>query len=173
MARVFIAIGSNIWPEENVREAIRLLRRQVQVVAISTFYRTEAKDRPEQPPFYNGIVEIETKLPPAELKHGVLRRIEERLGRTRTEDKYDPRSIDLDVVVYGDLVVATEEVMIPDPEIANRAFLAIPLRELAPDLVLPGSGVRMAEIAAAFAGQDMEPLHAFSEGLRRDLRIGL
>ena len=169
MARAFIGVGSNINPEENVRGALRLLGQQVRIAGVSTVYRTRALDRPGQPQFYNCVVGIETEIPAAELKRSVLRRIEHELGRVRSADKYAPRTIDLDVLIYGDMVVETEGVVIPDPEIARRAFLAIPLHELAPDLVLPGSGRRIAEAAAQLGSQEMEPLPRYTELLRRDV----
>jgi dihydroneopterin aldolase/2-amino-4-hydroxy-6-hydroxymethyldihydropteridine diphosphokinase len=172
MARVFIGIGSNLNPEENVRRALMLLGEGVCIVGISTFYLTEAEGRPEQPPFYNGIVEVETDFPPSELKHSVLRRIEEKLGRKRSEDKYAPRTIDLDVIIYDNVMINTDDFVIPDPEIGIRPFLAIPLCELAPDLTLPGSGLRIREVAAAHANHKMEPLVEFTELLRREIANG-
>ncbi len=173
MARVFVGVGSSISPEENIREAIRLLRREVRVRAVSTFYRSEALDRPGDPPFCNGVVEVETDLPPAELRRAVLRRIESDLGRVRTEDRYAPRTIDLDILVYGDVVLTTDELVIPDPEIEQRAFLAVPLHELAPNLVLPGSERTIRQIAGRFADHRLEPLAAYSATLRRDVAHGL
>ena len=172
MPRVFIAIGSNIEPAENVRKAIPLLAREARIVAVSTFYRTKPLDRPGQPDFYNGVVEIETDTPPLELKQDVLRRIEQELWRTWDADKRSARTIDLDIVVYGDLVLAEGNVRIPDPEIAVRPFLAIPLAELAPGMLLPDTGRGVAEIAAAFAHHGMEPLHEFTKTLRKESADG-
>jgi 7,8-dihydro-6-hydroxymethylpterin-pyrophosphokinase len=96
----------------------------------------------------------------------VLRRIEHDLGRIRTDDKYAPRTIDLDILVYDDLVVETDGVVIPDPEIANRPFLAIPLCELDPGLTLPDSGLAVCDLAGRFAPSDMEPLREYTDSLR-------
>lgn len=169
MARVFVGVGSNLRPEENVREALRLLAREVRLAAVSTVYRTPALDRPHQPLFYNCAVEIETEMPPEELKRSVLRRIEQELGRVRGEDKYAPRTVDLDLLVYGDLVASSDDVVIPDPEIARRPFVAIPLAELAPDLELPGAGRRLREIAAELASCGLEPLADYTAALRREI----
>src|SRR5262245_53443950 len=98
MTRAFIGVGSNIAPEENIREALRRLTQSVHVVSISTFYREPAIDRPEDPDFYNGVVAIDTDLPPGKLKGAVLRRIEAALGRRRSADKYAARTIDLDLL---------------------------------------------------------------------------
>lgn len=169
MARVFIGIGSNIDPVQNVRAALRSLARQTRLVAISTVYLTEALGRPEQPPYYNCVAEIATDAPPAELKYGVLRGIEDALGRTRTQDKYAARTIDLDLIVYGDLVIDADGIELPDPEILERPFLAIPLLELAPDLVLAGYGLRISEVAASLRQDGMQPLNDYTGSLRTEL----
>jgi dihydroneopterin aldolase/2-amino-4-hydroxy-6-hydroxymethyldihydropteridine diphosphokinase len=169
MTRAFIGIGSNIEPAENVRAAIRSLARQTRLVAISTVYLTEAVGRTEQPPYYNCVVEIETEAPPADIKFGLLRGIENKLGRQRTADKYAPRTIDLDLIVYGDLTLDAEGIKLPDPEILERPFLAIPLSELAPDLVLAGYGLRIGEVAAKLPPDGMQPLPDYTKSLREEL----
>jgi len=168
MARAFIGIGSNIEPAKNVRAAIRSLAQQAQVVGISTVYRTDALGRPEQHTYYNCVVEIETDLAPRELKFRLLRSIESELGRTRSSDKFAPRTIDLDVILYDELVMTTPDLALPDPDIPQRPFLAIPLHELAPGLVLPGSGLRIQEAAAALSPNAMKPLAAYTEHLRKE-----
>lgn len=172
VARAFIGVGSNINPEENMRRALRLLAEQVRVMRVSTVYRTEALGRPGDPSFYNCVVEIETEIPPEDLKRRVLRRIEADLGRSRTADKYAPRTMDLDVLLYGDMVVSAGDLVLPDPDITKRPFLAIPLRELAPDLPLPGTGRSIADAAAAFAHHQMQPLPEYTTLLRRDIADG-
>ncbi len=169
MARAFIGIGSNIDPAANVRAAIRSLARQTRLVAISTVYLTDALDRPDQPPYYNCVVEIETEAPPGEIKYGLLRNIENELGRKRTQDKFAARTMDLDLIVYGDLVLDADGIKLPDPEILERPFLAIPLFELAPALVLAGYGLRIGEIAASLTQDGMRPLQDFSALLRNEL----
>ncbi len=168
MARAFIAVGSNIHPEQHVRAAILRLAQQIRIAGISTVYRTEALAHPEQPPYLNCVLEVETDAPPAQLKHGILRPIEDSLGRTRTADKYAPRTIDLDLIVYGDMVVDTPDVRLPDPDILVRPFLAIPLSELAPELVLPGFGVRIGDVAARLPARAMAPLEGYAARLREE-----
>lgn len=166
MARAFIGIGSNIDPADNVRAAICSLAMQTRLVGISMVYCTDALDRPEQSPYFNCVVEIETEAPPVEVKHGILRPIEHSLGRKRTGDKYAPRTIDLDLIVYGDLAMDAEDIKLPDPEILERPFLAIPLFELAPDLVLAGYNLRIGEIAARLPHDGMRPLENYAKLLR-------
>jgi 2-amino-4-hydroxy-6-hydroxymethyldihydropteridine diphosphokinase len=169
MARAFISIGSNIDPEINVRNAILRLGATTRVKAISTVYRTEPVGPPGQPPFYNCVVEIETDLAPRELKFRLLRRIEGELGRTRGGDKFAARTIDLDLILYGDLVMTTEDLTLPDPDIMRRPFLAVPLQELAPGLALPGSDVRINEAVRALPRKGMTPLENYTERMRKEI----
>jgi 2-amino-4-hydroxy-6-hydroxymethyldihydropteridine diphosphokinase len=169
MTRAFIGVGSNIAPEENIREALRQLAQSVRLVSISTFYKEPAIGRPEDPDFYNGVVAIDTDLPPAKLKWGVLRPIEATLGRSRSTDKYAARTIDLDLLLYGNSVISNDELTIPDPDILTRAFIAVPLYEIAPALVLPGFGVPIREIAERFATERMRPMHEYTRALSRAL----
>jgi 2-amino-4-hydroxy-6-hydroxymethyldihydropteridine diphosphokinase len=170
MDRVFIGIGSNIDPAKNVQAAIHSLAQRTRVVAVSTVYLTEALDRPEQAPYYNCVAEIETDQLPQELKNSVLRPIENELGRMRTSDKYAPRTIDLDLIVYGDRAMDSEDMLLPDPDILKRPFLAVPLRELAPDLVLAGYGLRIADIADSLSQGGMKPLKDYSLLLKKEAR---
>jgi 2-amino-4-hydroxy-6-hydroxymethyldihydropteridine diphosphokinase len=162
--RAFIGVGSNLEPEANVRAALRLLGKRARITRISMFYRTEAIGRPEQPDFYNGVVEIETGLPPVELKQA-LRAIEAQCGRRRTDDAYAPRTMDLDLLLYGDRTP-------PAPDIEKRAFLAAALFELAPDLRLPGTGRAIREIAAALGDRGLRALPEYTRELRRELTAG-
>lgn len=148
MTRAFVALGSNIDPERHVPAAVDLLRQRLDVVGVSSFYRSPALGRTDQPPFWNGVVEVRTELEPRELKFDVLRPIESQLGRSRGEDRYAPRTIDLDLLLLGERVIDEPDLVLPDPEIGERPFLAVPLHELAPDLVLPGSGARLADLVA-------------------------
>lgn len=117
MARLYIALGSNIDPEANILAALRLLAERLRVVGMSTLYRTPPLGRPEQPDFINGMVAVETELGVTAVKQ-LLREIEQRLGRVRTEDTYAARTIDLDLVDRA------------DPEVLERPFLLVPLAEL-------------------------------------------
>ncbi len=172
MVRAFVAIGSNINPEENVEKAMHLLALKTQVTGISTVYLTEAEGRPEQPPFYNLVVGVETEMPPREFKYRILRTIENDLGRIRTEDKYAPRTIDLDLILYDDLALQTEDLALPDPEIRRRPFLAFPLSELSPDLVLPGTGLGIKQVLARLSKMEMKPMEGFTKFLRKEVSNG-
>lgn len=165
----FISAGSNIDPGENLLKAILLLARKVDIKAISTVYQTKALGRPEQQDYYNCVLKVETNLPPRELKYGVLRMVEEALGRVRTPDKFAPRTVDLDLIVYDDLAIETNDIILPDPQITQRPFLANSLLELAPELTLPGTGQKIKDVAAKFNGEIMVPLKEYTELLRREV----
>ncbi len=169
MTRAFIGMGSNIDPDRNLQEALRMLASRVRVLTISTVLETEPLGRPEQPRYYNCIAVIETALSPHELKLNVLRDIENRLGRVRGEDKNAARTIDLDLLLYGDLVVHEAGLELPDPDIPKRPFLARALAELAPDLILPGSGVAIAEIVRGLTSTGMKPLASYTALLKGEL----
>lgn len=160
----FIGIGSNIEPDENIVAAVRSLREKVRIVAISTVYLNPAENRPEQAPFYNCALQIETDLSAKNLKR-LLLDIEDSLGRKRSADKYAPRTIDLDILIYDDMDIHTDDCQIPDPAIPLRPFLAIPLAELAANFVLPRDTRRLADIAAALPTQHMTPLPEITEVL--------
>ncbi len=172
MVRAFLAIGSNINPEENVKKAIRLLTIKTQVIGISTVYLTEPEGRPGQPPFYNLVVKVETQMPPREFKYSILRTIENDLGRIRTEDTYAPRTIDLDLILYDDLALQTQDLTLPDPEILRRPFLAFPLSELSPDLILPGTDLSIKQVMGGLSKARMKPMDHFTQLLKKEVSNG-
>ncbi len=165
-ARVFIGIGSNLAPEGNVANALGQLCAAASLVAISTFFATPALDRPADPPFVNGVVEVEDDRRPATLK-ALLRTIEDAVGRHRSEDPYAPREIDLDLLLCGDTASSAPDMPLPHPDVTTRAFVALPLLELVPDLVLPGSGAPLSAVARSLPPYPMEPLVRLTQELRK------
>ncbi len=172
MKEVYIGIGSNIDPERHVPAALRLLGEKVRIAALSTFYRTEPLGSAGSPVFYNGVAGIRTWIPARELKLGVLRAIEASLGRRRGPDRSAPRPIDLDILWYGGAAVEEPDLVIPDPHILTRAFVAVPLHELAPGLVMPGSGLRLSDVVRALPAGRMEPLESFTRKLKEEFEHG-
>lgn len=164
---VFIAVGSNIEPEANVLAALELLQQHVRVIGVSTLYRTAPVGRPDQAAFINGVWRVATAMPPRTLKFDLLRAVEVQLGRVRTPDKYAPRTIDLDVVLYGSLVIDEPGLRIPDPDIRTRPFIAVPLLELDPHCVLPDTGEFLAAIVRPDDRDQLEPLPLLTDRLRR------
>lgn len=163
----FVAVGSNIDPQANIPRALSILKTYLSITAVSSFYRTTAVDRPDQPDFANGVVRIQTARPPGEVKFDVLRRIEGQLGRIRSTDKYAARTIDLDLILYGTVVIDKPDLHLPDPSIRIYPFVAIPLLELACDLVLPDTRTPLSDEPIVKAGADMHLMPEFTESLRR------
>jgi 2-amino-4-hydroxy-6-hydroxymethyldihydropteridine diphosphokinase len=171
MPRVFVAVGSNVDPEESVMRGLRLLDAEVGVRSVSTFYRTPALDRPRDPSFVNGVVEVGDTLGPLQLKTS-LQRIEGTLGRRHGGDRYAPRTLDLDLLLHGDQVLSSDGLRLPHPDIRERAFVAIPLLELAPDLVLPDSGIALRSIVESLPPYPMEPIPDLTRRLRTEIAHG-
>ena len=165
MVKVFISLGSNIDPERNITEALKLISKRIRILQVSTVYLTEPIGSLVQPKFYNCVIMTETDIGHRELKFEVLRRIEERLGRKRT-DRYGPRTIDIDILIYDDLRVDAKDLIIPDRDILDRPFLALGLRELKEDLVLPDSRESIQEISNRFNNNKMTPLNDVTKALR-------
>lgn len=165
----YIAVGSNIGPEKNVPAAIDLLREKVEVVAVSRFYRTKALHRPEQADYRNGVVAVRTSMTPRELRDEVLRPIEAAMDRKRSEDKYAPRTVDLDLILYGDEVICETGLNLPDNDLRERSFIVVPLLELAPELVLPDDGTRLADLPAVKMTQDIQLDKALSDAVKERL----
>ena len=137
----FVGIGSNLGDREgNFRQAVELLSAEdgIDVVAVSEIRETDPVGPVEQGPFLNGAVRIETDLAPRELLERLLA-VEERLGRVRRE-RWGPRTIDLDLLLYGDDVVDEPGLTVPHPRLHERRFALEPLSDLAPSLEIPGKG---------------------------------
>lgn len=169
--RVFIAIGSNIAPEANIQKALRLLADNARLIALSTFYRSAPEGDPEVPSFINGTVEITTGLDPEAVKWEYLRPIEEALGRVRSDDKNAPRTMDLDLLMYGNRIISNPRLVLPDPGIVHYPFVALPLLDLAPDLMLPNASRSLKEIAEEMDASGLVPLTGFTSALNKYFRL--
>jgi len=165
-----VSVGANIDPERNVVEALRLLGQRVRITGVSTFYRTKAVGRPQQQDFLNGVCKVATNASPRALKFDILRDIERQLGRVRTADKYAARTIDLDVMLHADAVIDEPDLHIPDPDIRTRAFVAVPLLELAPELRLPDTGEALATLVGEPQKRCLQPDIPFTNQLRRSMQ---
>ena len=141
MATAFVGIGSNLGDREsNLRRAIELLSAEdgVEVVAVSEIRETDPVGPVEQGPFLNGAVEVETSLGPHELLDRLLS-VENGLGRVRSE-RWGPRTIDLDLLLYGSERVDEAGLTVPHPRLHERRFVLEPLADLDPTLEIPGLG---------------------------------
>jgi 2-amino-4-hydroxy-6-hydroxymethyldihydropteridine diphosphokinase len=148
MTVVYLGLGSNLGDREAVlRAAIRALDAGgVRILHRSSVYETEPVGLRDQPRFLNLVVEAETALSPDDLL-ALIQLIEASLGRTR-EVRWGPRTVDIDILLFGDETVVTDRLTIPHPEIRGRRFVLEPLAELRPDLKLPG-GPTVADALAA------------------------
>ncbi|HEY6375188.1 MAG TPA: 2-amino-4-hydroxy-6-hydroxymethyldihydropteridine diphosphokinase [Edaphobacter sp.] len=149
-----VALGSNLESEryggreENLREAVERVRGLGEVRAVSSFYDTDPVGYVDQPRFLNGALLVESDLEPLELMRGLLE-IERSMGRERVGAvAKGPRVIDLDLLLYGDVVMSTAELTLPHPEMQERRFVLEPLAEVAPEMVHPVLGVTVGEMLA-------------------------
>lgn len=132
----YLSLGSNVGDRQNnLREAIRRLAGLGRVVSISSFYETEPVEFTDQAWFLNCAVALETAAEPAQLMQKLLA-IELEMGRQRIQKK-GPRSIDIDILLFGDVVMDTPDLLIPHPAMAKRRFVLAPLVEIAPDVRHP------------------------------------
>jgi len=156
--RAYIGLGANLGePESQVRRAVSALAAipQTRVLAASSLYRSAPVGHAAQPDFVNAVAEIETRLGAEELL-GELLATEARFGRVR-EFPNAPRTLDLDLLLYGERVIAEDKLTVPHPRMHERAFVLVPLAEIAPDIAIPGKG-RAGALLAACTGQKIEKI---------------
>ncbi|HEY8107338.1 MAG TPA: 2-amino-4-hydroxy-6-hydroxymethyldihydropteridine diphosphokinase [Gaiellaceae bacterium] len=140
--RAFVGLGANLGDRERtLRAAVDALAAEagIEVVAVSTLRETEPVGVGEQPRFLNGAAELETSLGARELLDRLLA-VEQRFGRIRTPGEHGPRTLDLDLLLYGDEVIDEPRLTIPHRRLHERRFVLEPLAELAPGLAVPGRG---------------------------------
>jgi len=152
---VYLSIGSNLGGRErNLRDALGLLAGpSLRILRVSSFYETEPRDVADQPWFLNAVVEAETDLFPKQLL-ARLQKIERQLGRKRIRPK-GPRTIDIDILLYGEAVIATDDLTVPHPRMEERRFVLEPLAELGPDLRHPVTRRTVREMLRAVAAQQV------------------
>ncbi|WP_088188610.1 2-amino-4-hydroxy-6-hydroxymethyldihydropteridine diphosphokinase [Desulfosporosinus sp. FKA] len=144
--RVFLGLGSNLGDRGRyLSEAVLALKKRpaIAVLSLSRIYVTEPWGVQEQPLYWNQVVEVDTTLPPLDLLH-VCQEIEQQFGRVRKEH-WGSRTIDIDLLIYDNVVSESKELILPHPYLEVREFVLAPLREIAPDLILP-SGRPISEV---------------------------
>jgi 2-amino-4-hydroxy-6-hydroxymethyldihydropteridine diphosphokinase len=147
---VYLGLGSNLGDRVSyLRAALDLLiaSGEVAIRAVSSLYETAPMHIADQPAFLNGAVEVQTGLSPLALLH-LLKETEQAVGRVQRV-RYGPREVDLDILLYDDITVRNHELTIPHPRLAERAFALVPLKEIAPGLLLPGTGASLASLIPA------------------------
>ncbi len=153
--QVYLSIGSNIDPVENIQAGLAALQQHYGELSLSAVYETEAVGF-EGDNFYNLVVGLTTTESPSEIANA-LREIEHQQGRLRSGERFSSRTLDIDLILYGDLVLKTEQLEIPRDEILKYAFVLGPLAELAPDVQHPVTGQSYAELWAGF-DQQSQPM---------------
>ncbi len=158
MPSVYVSIGSNIDREQNIRGAVRALRQRYGTLTLSRVYETPAEGF-DGDAFYNLVAGFDTEEPVKQVR-AALTAIEDAHGRTRNGPRFGPRTLDLDLLLYGNLVRHDGDFDIPRGEIGKYAFVLGPLAEIAPDLHHPETGMRLDEMWKKFAGRrELRPVN--------------
>ncbi len=155
----FVGLGSNLdGPERRVAQALQSLARlpQARLVRHSRLYRTAPWGRSEQPDFINAVAEVATTLAPRTLLDTLLA-LERAQGRQRDGSRWGPRTLDLDLLAFDAVHLDEPGLTLPHPHLAERAFVLLPLAEIAPDWVIPGKG-RVGDLAARVDAQGCVPI---------------
>lgn len=143
MPRVYVSIGSNVDREENIRSAVRALRNRFGAVQLSSIYRSRAVGF-DGDDFYNLVAAFDTK-ESLEAIHRALGDIEHAHGRKRTSERFSPRTLDIDILLYGDLI-QHGDIDVPREELTRSSYILRPLAELAPDVSHPETGERFGQM---------------------------
>jgi 2-amino-4-hydroxy-6-hydroxymethyldihydropteridine diphosphokinase len=152
---VYIGLGSNLGHKvKNLQKAVDEIEavNGINIKKLSSLYSSKAWGNTEQADFVNQIIKIETEIPPMELL-GILQDIEIKMGRQRKE-KWGPRVIDLDIVLYGNEILDSLELKIPHPYIRERLFVLVPLQEINPEFIFPDDGAKIKEVLVRVLAQN-------------------
>ncbi len=153
--KAYISLGTNLGNRlDNLTRALNMLQKEtgVKIIAVSALYETAPVGGPEQGPFLNACAILETALSPTKLLLEMLA-VEDRLGRVRKE-RWGPRVIDLDLLIYAEIRMTTPLIGLPHPRLIERDFVLVPLADIAPELIIPGQSKKVADLLAARPGTE-------------------
>lgn len=156
MTRVYIALGSNLAnPLHQVQSALNALAElpQTKLIATSSLYRTPPLGPQDQPDYLNAVVALDTDLS-AENLLDHTQKIELEHGRVRKDERWGPRTLDLDILLFGDEIINTERLTVPHYDMKNRQFMLYPLAEIAPELRFP-SGESLHSVIAQLSAEPL------------------
>jgi 2-amino-4-hydroxy-6-hydroxymethyldihydropteridine diphosphokinase len=158
IVRAYVGVGSNLGDRwANLARAARELRREPRVALLRASRVYDAAPLgPPQPRYLNAVLELEADVPPLALL-AALRRIERSAGRVRTGVRWSARTLDLDLLLFGEAVIRHARLVVPHPGLAVRRFVLAPLAELCPERVVPGTGRTVAQLLALVAPEDLAP----------------
>jgi len=157
MHTIYLGLGTNLGDRlRNLQKAIGSLSRVMSVTAVSPIYQSDPWGVTDQPPFLNMCLSATTPLNPKTLLH-FLKNLETELGRQKTI-KWGPRLIDIDILLYDDKIIDTNHLTIPHPHMTERAFVLVPLADIAPDLIHPIHNKTIAELKTAVDQTTLHPI---------------
>jgi 2-amino-4-hydroxy-6-hydroxymethyldihydropteridine diphosphokinase len=163
MPIVYIALGTNLEPRaDHLEKALELFRSltDVEVKRVSSIYESKPVGYLDQPDFLNLVFEAETDLLPLDLLDR-CQSIEQELGRVRTI-RFGPRTLDVDIVLYGAEIIEEEQLIVPHPRMQERAFVLLPLQELDPEYVVPEWNKTVHELVAELPANDLEEIWKYA-----------
>lgn len=153
MTIVYLSLGSNLGNrEDNLRQALSLISRHMTLTDLSSVYETEPLEYTSQPTFLNMVCAGKTYDRPRNILE-LTQGIEKALGRVTTF-KYGPRTLDVDILLYGHEVIDSPDLQIPHPSFSGRAFVLVPLSEIAPNIIHPVLGKSIADLLMEVSGRE-------------------